>query len=153
MEHCKTPRNPSELVAAHPAHAGWHNAAAHLGWWMPKRTEPHWELLSSWEMYQQHTGWQKTRFAIDPACSQAQGVTIKVIPVLPEVQKSHWGGSGNALMMTQRTRFTGVHQKGADLQLWSLTGKGNHELSFDTSCSDFCMLDSAHQRKPCCCLD
>lgn len=58
----------------------------------------------------------KALFASDPACSQAPGVNIEIVPVLPEVQKSHWGGSGNALMMTQCTRFTGIQQEGADLQ-------------------------------------
>lgn len=49
IEHYKSPKNPSELMAAHPAHVGFHNTGAH---W----TKPHWELLSSWDVYQHQQG-------------------------------------------------------------------------------------------------
>lgn len=154
MGHCKIPRNPSELVAAHPA---WLPQCWSTSWlmdaemdWAPLRvTQPMRRVPAA-----HRVTCEKAWFASDPACSQAQGVTIKIIPVLPRCGNStrkgvemQWWPSAQGSQVFSRKGLT----CNPDLLLRKV--KGSHELSFDTSCSDFCILDSVHQGKPCCCLD
>lgn len=147
----KMPKNLSELMAAHPAHAGFPSAGAHLGWWMPSWTKPHWELLSSWDAYQQHAGGHARRHDLQVILTESgSGYNHQGHPC------PSWGAEiplGREWKCTDDDPVQKVHKCSADpdLLLWKV--KWNHELSFGTSCSDFCILDSAHQGKPCCYLD